>query len=188
MHSLILSVSSGGQPHNWVTWQDAITLKCKGLIGWEFGDEEFMFNGGYNRMTGERSTVRVASIVAIKTKFRYVTRIPSLTNRNLFNRDLHLCAYCGKTFGGSDLTKDHIHPVSKGGPTTWMNCVTACMSCNSRKNNKSLKEAGLELLYVPYIPDKAEGLVLQNRNILADQMQFLRDFLPKHSRVKHLLS
>ena len=69
-----------------------------------------------------------------------------------------------------------------------MNCVTACMSCNSRKNNKSLKEAGLELLYVPYIPDKAEGLVLQNRNILADQMQFLRDFLPKHSRVKHLLS
>ena len=51
----------------------------------------------------------------------------------------------------------------------------------------SLKQAGMELLYVPYVPDKAEALILQNRNILADQMQFLKDFLPKHSRVKQLL-
>ena len=45
-----------------------------------------------------------------------------------------------------------------------------------------------ELLYVPYVPDKAEGLILQNRNILADQMSFLSDFLPKHSRVRQLVS
>ena len=32
--------------------------------------------------------------------------------------------------------------------------------------------------------DKAEGLILQNRSILADQMDFLRDFLPKHSRLR----
>jgi hypothetical protein len=61
------------------------------------------------------------------------------------------------------------------------------MPCNSRKDDMTLKEAGLELLYVPYVPDRAEALVLQNRNILADQMQFLKDFLPKHSRVKKLL-
>jgi hypothetical protein len=50
-----------------------------------------------------------------------------------------------------------------------------------------LHECGLELLYVPYIPDKAEALILQNRNILSDQMQFLSDFLPKHSRVRQMV-
>lgn len=188
MRNLILALNSGGQPHSWITWQEAVTLKCKGLIGWEFGDEDFMFQGGVSRLTGARSQVEVASIIALKTKFQYKNRVPTLNNRNLFRRDLNICAYCGDTFRDSHLTKDHIHPVSKGGVTSWMNCVTACVRCNGKKDNLSLKEAGLELLYVPYVPDKAEALVLQNRQILADQMQFLRDFLPKHSRVKKLLS
>jgi len=168
-------------------WQDAVTLKCKGLVAWEFGDEDFMFRGGTSRMTGEQSKVEVASIIAIKSKFYYENRIPTLNNKNLFRRDLNLCAYCGKEFKDVHLTKDHIVPVSKGGPNTWTNCVTACVSCNSRKSNKSLDQADLELLYVPYVPDKAEGLILQNRNILADQMDFLKDFLPKHSRVRQLI-
>ena len=187
MRNLILALNSGGQPHNWITWQDAVTLKCKGLIGWEFGDEEFMFQGGVSRITGERSSVEVASIVALNSKFKYVERVPTLNNRNLFRRDLHMCAYCGKEFKDHVLTRDHIVPASKGGPTSWTNCVTACTPCNSRKDDLTLKQSGLELLYVPYTPDKAEALVLQNRNILADQMQFLRGFLPKHSRVKKLL-
>jgi len=41
----------------------------------------------------------------------------------------------------------------------------------------------LELLYAPYIPDRAEALILSNRRILADQMEFLVAHLPKHSRV-----
>ena len=36
-----------------------------------------------------------------------------------------------------------------------------------------LKQAGMELLYTPYVPNKAEFLILSNRNILADQMDFL---------------
>ena len=138
-------------------------------------------------MTGERSKVDVASIIAIKSKFHYENRVPTLSNKNLFRRDLNLCGYCGKKFKDTQLTNDHITPVSKGGKNTWTNCVTACVSCNGRKDNMSLKEAGMELLYVPYTPDKAEALILQNRNILADQMKFLKDFLPKHSRVLTLL-
>lgn len=187
MRNLILTLNSGGQPHSWISWQDAVTLKCKGLIGWEFGDEDFMFHGGTSRLTGQRSQIEVASIIALNSKFHYKNRVPSLNNRNLFRRDLNICAYCGKTFKENFLTKDHIQPVSKGGPTSWMNCVTACVTCNGSKDDLSLKDAGMELLYVPYVPDMAEALVLQNRNILHDQMQFLRDFLPKHSRVKRYL-
>jgi len=31
----------------------------------------------------------------------------------------------------------------------------------------------MKLLYVPYAPNRAEYLILMNRNILADQMEFL---------------
>lgn len=183
MRNLILTLDSTGYPNNWMSWQDAVLLKCKGLIAWEFGDEEYTFRGGISRMTGEQSHVEVSSIIALKSKFKYEKRTPVFSNRNLFRRDLHTCAYCIKTFGDAELTKDHIHPESRGGATSWMNCVTACKKCNGKKDNRTPEEANMLLAYVPYVPDRAEALVLQNRNILADQMKFLLNFIPKHSRV-----
>ncbi|MVT28523.1 HNH endonuclease [Acidovorax citrulli] len=40
------------------------------------------------------------------------------------------CVSCG---GFKDLTCDHIHPESKGGPTTLDNLQTMCRPCNSKK-------------------------------------------------------
>lgn len=187
MRNMILTLNGSGHPHSWMTWQDAVTLKCKGLVAWEFGDEDFMFRGGVSRITGKRSHVEVGSIIALKSKFHYEDRVPALNNKNLFRRDLNLCGYCGKTFRESQLTKDHIVPVSRGGLNTWTNCITACMRCNNIKGNMSLADCGMDLLYVPYVPDKTEGLILQNRNILIDQMNFLVNFLPKHSRIKKMI-
>jgi hypothetical protein len=45
-----------------------------------------------------------------------------------------------------------------------------------------LKEARIELLYLPYEPNHWKNMILQNRNIVADQMEFLQAGLPKHSR------
>jgi len=57
------------------------------------------------------------------------------------------------------------------------------MPCNQKKGCKTLKEAHMELLYVPYEPNHFENLILQNRNILADQMEYLISGVPKHSRI-----
>ncbi len=67
-----------------------------------------------------------------------------------------------------------------------MNVVTACSSCNHKEGGKSLKESGMELRYVPYEPNHYESLILQNRNILADQMDYLISGVPKHSRILQL--
>jgi hypothetical protein len=64
-----------------------------------------------------------------------------------------------------------------------MNVVTACRQCNGHKRNRLPQEAGMELLYAPYIPNKAEYLILTNRRIYADQMEFLRQHVSAHSRV-----
>ena len=89
-----------------------------------------------------------------------------------------MCLYCGDYLYDCELTRDHVVPVSRGGTDTWENVVTACRLCNSRKVDMSLKEIeaiGMRLLAVPYAPNRAEGLILENRNILGDQMEFLRD-------------
>lgn len=182
-YPLVLTLDSAGIPQRWSTWEEGVVAKYKGLIAWSLGDETIYY-GGNSRITGEQSTVAVPSIIAIRSMGRTKNRSVPLTNRNLFGRDKNLCAYCGTHVKDHDATRDHIQPVSKGGLNIWMNCVTSCKPCNNYKDNKSLEQAGLELLYAPYIPDRAEALILSNRNILADQMQFLLAHLPKHSRAR----
>lgn len=178
MHQ-VLTLDHGGRPSRWTSWEDAIIYKLKDLISWSLGDER-PFRGGTNRKTGEQSLVYLPNIIALKNEV-YDGRI-SLTNSNLFHRDEHRCCYCGEKFGYRFLSREHIHPVSRGGQNTWMNCATACKECNNRKGNRTLAEIGWKLLYVPYVPHRAEGLILEGRNIQADQMEFLKACLPAGSR------
>jgi len=182
MRTLILSLDKSGQPNSWLPWQQAVTLKSRGIVSYEIGEKTFVFWGGRCKVTGDRTMIEMSSIIVLKTPSVFRNRIPTLTNENLFLRDLFLCAYCGKTFRATELTRDHIIPKSRNGKNTWTNCVTACRRCNSMKNDMTPEECNMMLRYVPYVPDKAEGLILHNRNILADQMAFLKNFLPKHSR------
>ncbi len=73
----------------------------------------------------------------------------SPTKRNIFDRDLHTCQYCGST---KRLTVDHIIPVSKGGQNIWKNMVTCCFSCNNKKGNLMPEEAGMVLKRDPCRP------------------------------------
>ncbi len=183
---LILTLDNHGVPHRWVTWQQACYYYAKNLVAWTLGEKEFTFYGGISRATGARSSITARSIIAIKGKamaMRGFNQVPPLNNRELFRRDRHICAYCGGGFNFLRLTRDHIRPVSRGGTDTWMNVVTACRTCNGIKRNRVPEESGLELLYAPYVPNKAEYLILTNRKILSDQMEFLVRHVSSHSRV-----
>lgn len=71
-----------------------------------------------------------------------------LTNRNLFLRDDYSCQYCGRGRGQLDneefLSRDHVVPISQGGKDRWKNCVTACISCNHRKADRTPEGAAME--------------------------------------------
>ena len=51
-----------------------------------------------------------------------------------------------------ELTIDHVIPRVRGGTSSWVNCVLACISCNRRKAHRSLDEAGMHLLRRPFRP------------------------------------
>jgi 5-methylcytosine-specific restriction endonuclease McrA len=183
---LILTLDQNGIPHRWITWQHAVWYYAKERIAWETGSEAFTVCGGKCRDTGEVSKVTAASIIAIRGKAMAIkgfNQTPPLNNRELFHRDRHVCGYCAGPFSHSKLTRDHIIPYARGGQDTWMNVVTACRGCNERKGSRLPEEAQMELVYAPYIPNRAEFLILANRRILADQMQFLKQHVSANSRV-----
>lgn len=183
---LILTLDANGVPHRWVTWQQACFYYAKNLVAWTLGTEAFTFYGGLSRATGNRSSITAHSIIAIRGKAmasKGFSQVPPLSNRELFRRDRHICAYCGGEFHFLRLTRDHIRPVSRGGRDTWMNVVTACRHCNGLKRNRTPEESGVQLRYAPYVPNKAEYLILSNRKILDDQMGFLVQHVSASSRV-----
>jgi hypothetical protein len=181
---LLLAMDATGHPSHWMKWQDAVALKTLGKVSYDFGDHEFTFRGGVNRVTGLVSRVTLKSILVIsgRSPVEHRRRYMHLTNTALFRRDRFLCAYCG-SISRTNLTRDHIVPLSRGGRDSWTNCCAACVSCNLRKGSHLLEELGWNLLYVPYTPNHQEGLILQNRNILQDQMDLLLSMVPSHSRV-----
>lgn len=56
--------------------------------------------------------------------------------RMIFERDSYTCFYCRKKGN----TLEHIKPRSKGGFTTFSNCVVSCLSCNQKKGNLDFYE------------------------------------------------
>lgn len=183
----ILALDAQGTPRAWVSLNDAVTYHAKQNIVWEFGEEEFEARGGYQN-DGRQSIIRTKSIIAVKAEKGFaldkIRREVVLSNKTLFGRDRCMCGFCGRTFSNTKkLSRDHIIPRSRGGQDIWMNVVTACLDCNCDKDCRTPEEAGMPLLYVPYIPSHAEKLLLEGHNILADQMAYLKARLPKNSRL-----
>lgn len=181
----ILALDASGIPRQWISHDDAIIYHAKQLVAWSLGNTVLKYRGGFQK-DGTRSYIESPSILAIKghgfDASKHIT--VRLNNRTLFGRDKHICAFCGWYFPRYfDLSREHILPRSRGGSDTWQNVVTACKKCNIAKGNKTLKEANMELLYVPYVPSHYENMILQNRNILSDQMEYLLAGVPKHSRI-----
>ena len=77
-------------------------------------------------------------------------------NNGLFKRDSYTCQYCGRHRSelkyDERLTRDHIIPRSRGGKDDWENVVTACSTCNQKKDDRTPKEAGLRLRTIPKVP------------------------------------
>jgi len=116
--------------------------------------------------------------VALLTRFdKYVRRRVPFTKKNVLLRDQNHCQYCGKKFPLEELTVDHIIPRSKGGPTTWLNCVTSCRSCNLKKGSKSVQDARMKLLQVP-VPPAWESTLMAR---LGPQLERLSSFLERNA-------
>lgn len=173
MNAKILRLNKAGTPIAWLNWQESATLLVRNQVIWTLGDVVLTVRGGTNKK-GQRSVLEVPSIIACDGKVENRAFAPALTNTLMFARDQLVCMYCGVSHTGKELSRDHVIPTSRGGKDSWTNCVTACKRCNNRKANKTPEQAGMELLAVPFVPNRYEYFYLSNRDVLSDQMDFLK--------------
>lgn len=147
-HALLLNAD--WTPLNFVSDARALRLLFKGraeviafdntLSEW---DEYF---GTTSRKYKIPATIRL--LVRVNRKWK----MPRFRKWVLFNRDEWQCQYCGISLDWKTATIDHVKPRSRGGPTSWNNCVTSCKKCNHKKGPKFLTEAGMSLKKKPSDP------------------------------------
>ena len=99
-----------------------------------------------------RFDLTIPRIVRVLTFARLPRQEVKFNRRNVFARDLNTCQYCGKRFGVSELSLDHVVPRSQGGGAGWSNLVCACVRCNVRKGGRTPRQAGMHLIRVPTKP------------------------------------
>jgi hypothetical protein len=181
----VLQLDVSGRPQAWISPRDAAVLYASDAVAWTLGETFQVLRGGIQRSSGLQSRIELHPIIAVRgaVPSRAWRQAPALSNPKLFNRDRQICAYCGGFFRFDELTREHITPVSRGGLDSWMNCITACRTCNGRKGNRLPEEARMSLLYLPYVPSLHEDMILRGRRILADQMDFLLASVPRSSRL-----
>lgn len=189
MSHQVLALDRACNPDRWIDAETAIRYYFRGHVNQFLGDKRFVFRGGTNASTGQPSVLEIGSIAIIEADdcmVRDFSWSPQPNRDMLFARDHRMCAYCGEVFRDKDLDAEHVRPESRGGQYSWTNLVTACKACNSKKRNRTPEEAGMPLRYLPYRPSRFESLILANRKILADQMEFLLERVPQDSRFRQM--
>jgi 5-methylcytosine-specific restriction endonuclease McrA len=92
-----------------------------------------------------RLAILPPEVILLKTYEGEGGRAVVFSRKNLFKRDRYTCQYCGIQPGPEELTVDHVVPRSRGGTSTWENCVLACVECNKRKADRTPAQAGLKM-------------------------------------------
>lgn len=98
------------------------------------------------------------AIIVLKRYVRKKPLLPRFNFRGVFRRDRFCCQYTGVQLPPSQLTVDHVLPKSRGGKSTWENCVTASLEVNAKKGNRTPEEAGLKLLHPAQAPSDSLAL------------------------------
>ena len=90
------------------------------------------------------------SVIRLSAFIRVPFKKIELSRKNILRRDDYYCQYCGKKT--TELTIDHVIPKSRGGIDSWENLVSACISCNNKKGNRTPEEVNMPLIKKPTRP------------------------------------
>lgn len=142
---------------NLVNWKRAVCLMANGKA-------EVVKDSQSTVRSPGGLTLRVPAVLRLIKLIRTIYRAGvAFTKRNVLVRDGFRCAYCGHS--RDRLSIDHIIPRSRGGKTTFENCVAACKACNLKKGGRTPSEAGMYLRVKVFQPTISEFLRLKFRHL-----------------------
>lgn len=146
---------------NTVNWKRAVCLIMNGKAEVLKYSERILRNGAGKVVMKVPLVMRLIKLI----RSIYKSKVP-FSKKNVFVRDKFRCIYCGSK---DVLTIDHVIPVSRGGKTTFDNCVASCKPCNSNKGNRTPSEARMFLKRQPFTPTISEFIRLKIKQLGIEQ-------------------
>ncbi|MEM7384650.1 MAG: HNH endonuclease [Verrucomicrobiota bacterium] len=118
--------------------------------------------------------VRIPTVIVLSNFARVPLKRPKFSARAIRERDGGQCQYTGAHLRPDEGNIDHVMPRSRGGKTSWKNCVFASKKVNTRKANLTPEEAGLQLRREPRRPNPVPvTAMLRNPDGIPDWEPFL---------------
>lgn len=185
--NIVLVLNRNWQAINIVTPATAFSQMCVDTAtGLDIQGEEIMIPTRWNdwldlpvrdednQVGTPRGQIRVPTVIVLARFDRVPVKRPRFSARSLWERDGGRCQYTGRILRPGEGNIDHILPRSRGGTTTWENCVLAAREVNSRKADRTPEEAGLRLVRQPKAPRELPvTMLLRNPHDIKDWKPFL---------------
>lgn len=170
--SKVILLNNELEPLNITSWRRALVLLIKGKAEC------------IEKISTIEECIKIGDTYIPNTiKLTYDVAIPELelpfSRENIFERDGHICQYCGEKFNAYELTLDHVFPKSRGGKEDWENIATCCKKCNQKKADRTPEEANMPLLNQPKKPEDYWTFELAKIN-RAD-VKYIKDYYRKVS-------
>jgi 5-methylcytosine-specific restriction endonuclease McrA len=154
---------------NIISWRRAVALMSKGKVEvLKYSDRVI------KTIKGEIMKIPMVLKLVHLVRTIYKTKVP-FSKKNIMVRDDFACVYCGRDNAEAHLTIDHVLPKSKGGKSTWENCVTSCKPCNARKGNRTCAESRMFIKKRPWAPTISEFVKQKVKALGLEHM--LRDLM-----------
>ncbi|CAB5226282.1 McrA Restriction endonuclease [uncultured Caudovirales phage] len=118
-------------------WQDWINLP---------------YDENSNYIKTVRGDIKIPKVIILCKYDRVPQKRPKFSFKALWQRDGGVCQYTNKKLTPNEANIDHIIPRSRGGKTSWTNCVVTHREVNARKANMTPEEANLRLVRPPKEP------------------------------------
>ncbi len=151
----VLLLNASYEPLTIVSWKRAMTLMLTGRaeLVEQDGDRTVRSAGGtefpYPNVV---RLMQMVSFAGMRT-----TETPRFSKKGLNARDNRECQVAQCDERGS--TVDHVIPRSRGGSSSWENCVLMCQEHNGAKGDRTLDQLGWTLKKAPVAPKGAIVLV-----------------------------
>jgi 5-methylcytosine-specific restriction endonuclease McrA len=135
---------------------------------------ELPIREGDETVSTVRGQIRIPTVI-VSCNYDKVPMIrPGFSTTAIRARDRSRCQYTGRVLSRDEGNIDHVVPKSRGGTTSWTNCVWACRKVNQHKGDRLPSEVGLRLIRPPSEPKPVPAtLMLTNFFEIEDWEPFL---------------
>ena len=101
-----------------------------------------------------KGKIKIPKVIILAKYDKVPRKRPKFSSRAIWERDGGVCQYTGKKLKKTtEGNIDHVVPRSRGGKTTFDNCVLTAKEVNTQKADRTPEEAGLRLLKTPKTPE-----------------------------------